>query len=42
MKQKADNGAEYFVTQMFFDNQKYFSFVEKCREAGITSLSYRV
>lgn len=36
MKQKADNGAEYFVTQMFFDNQKYFSFVEKCREAGIT------
>lgn len=36
MKQKADNGAEYFVTQMFFDNQKYFSFVEKCKEAGIT------
>lgn len=36
MKEKADNGAEYFVTQMFFDNQKYFSFVEKCRKAGIT------
>lgn len=36
MKQKADNGAEYFVTQMFFDNQKYFSFIEKCRQAGIT------
>lgn len=36
MKKKADNGAEYFVTQMFFDNQKYFSFVEKCRKAGIT------
>jgi len=36
MKQKADNGAEYFVTQMFFDNRKYFSFVEKCRKAGIT------
>lgn len=36
MKQKADNGAEYFVTQMFFDNQKYFSFVDKCRAAGIT------
>ncbi|MDH6309868.1 methylenetetrahydrofolate reductase (NADPH) [Dysgonomonas sp. PFB1-18] len=36
MKQKADNGAEYFVTQMFFDNQKYFSFVEKCRKEGIT------
>jgi methylenetetrahydrofolate reductase (NADPH) len=36
MKQKAENGAEYFVTQMFFDNQKYFSFVEKCRKEGIT------
>lgn len=36
MKMKQDNGAEYFVTQMFFDNQKYFSYVEKCREAGIT------
>lgn len=36
MKKKADNGTEYFVTQMFFDNQKYFSFVEKCRAAGIT------
>lgn len=36
MKMKQDNGAEYFITQMFFDNQKYFSFVEKCREAGIT------
>lgn len=36
MKQKADNGAEYFVTQMFFDNEKYFSFVDKCRKAGIT------
>ena len=36
MKQKADSGAEYFVTQMFFDNQKYFSFVDKCRKEGIT------
>ncbi|WP_029905217.1 methylenetetrahydrofolate reductase [Prevotella sp. 10(H)] len=36
MKKKEENGAEYFVTQMFFDNEKYFSFVEKCREAGIT------
>lgn len=35
-KQKQDNGAEYLVTQMFFDNSKYFSFVEKCRAAGIT------
>lgn len=36
MKEKANNGAEYFVTQMFFDNQKYFSFVDKCRKEGIT------
>lgn len=36
MKMKADNGAEYFVTQMFFDNNKYFEFVDKCRAAGIT------
>jgi len=35
-KMKQDQGAEYLVTQMFFDNEKYFSFVEKCRAAGIT------
>jgi methylenetetrahydrofolate reductase (NADPH) len=35
-KMKADNGAEYLVTQMFFDNSKYFEFVKRCRNAGIT------
>ena len=32
---KVDKGARYLVTQMFFDNKKYFDFVEKCRKAGI-------
>lgn len=36
LKKKIECGAEYIVTQLFYDNDKYFDYVKKCRKAGIT------
>ena len=41
LKKKMEAGAEYAVTQLFYDNRKYFDFVERARKAGVTIPLYR-
>ena len=36
LKDKVDEGASFIITQMFFDNEHFFSFEKRCRTAGIT------